>query len=231
MNRKIFLVIMGMVVLIAAQSQQNENKCRYCADYNKWMLFNLSGPMYVNPVLGYKGERFFGNWMKGTLYYESGDSIHGADLRYEKYLDEVLFMNDEFKTGILSKQKISEFYLYGDGGENFIFVKKKIKHFMEADSAFHFLQSLTRGKMELLVLRRAVVGDPGILLNADLYFVCRGDRYYQISLKRKYLLKLPFVSRKEMKQVLLKDRGINVRNETGMMKAISAYNATGTFLE
>lgn len=231
MNRKIFLVIMGLVTLIAAQAQQNGNKGMYGADYNKWMLFNLSGPMYVNPVLGYKGERFFGNWMKGTLYFENGDSVFGADLRYEKYLDEVLFMNEEFKTGILPKQKISGFSLYGNGGENFIFVKNKIKHIMEADSTFHFLQSLTRGKMELLVLRRAVIGDPGILLSADLYFVCRGDRYYQISLKRKYLLKLPFVSRKEMKHLLLKDRGINVRNETGMMEAISAYNATGTFLD
>jgi len=231
MNRKLFLVIMGMVALFAAQAQQNGYKCRSCTDYNQWMLLNLSGPMYINPLLGYKGERFFGSWMKGTLHFENGDSVIGADLRYEKYLDEVIFMNDEFRTGFLPKKRISGFKLYGDGGENFIFVKRKIKHAMETDSAFHFLQLLTRGKMELLVYRRTVVGDPGILLSADVYYIYYGGRYYPINLKRRELLKLPFVSRKEMKHMLWKEGGIDVKNETGMLKAISAYNTTGTFLE
>ncbi len=230
MNRKVFLVIMGMVVLIAAQAQQNAYKCRYCADYNEWLLLNLAGPMYINPVLGHKGERFFGNWMKGTIHFENGDSLIGADLRYEKYLDELLFMNDEFRAGLLPKQRINEFNLYGDGGENFIFVKRKIKHFMEADSAFHFLQSLTRGTMELLVYRRAVIGDPGVLLSADTYFICHRGKYYLVDLKRRGLLKLPFVLRQEMKHLLLKE-GIDVKKETGMIKAISAYNTTGTFIE
>jgi hypothetical protein len=221
---------MGMVALFAAQAQQNGYKCRSCTDYNEWMLLNLSGPLYLNPVLGYKGERFFGNWMKGTLQFENGDSVIGADLRFEKYLGEVLFMNNEFRTGILPKQRISGFTLYGDGRENFLFVKRKIKHIMEMDSAFHFLQLLTRGNMELLVLRRAVEGDPGILLNADAYFICHGGRYYPINLKRRELLKLPFVLRKEMKHLLWKE-GIDVKNETGMIKAISAYNTTGTFIE
>ncbi len=231
MNKKLFLIIMGMIALIAVQAQQNGHKCRYCADYNKWMLLNLSGPLHINPVLGYKGERFFGNWMKGTLHFENGDSVFGATLRYEKYLDEVLFINNEYRTGVLPKQKISGFTLYGDGGENLIFVKKKVKHSMETDSVFHFLQSLTRGKMELMVLRRAVKDDPYILLSADVYLICHGDRFYQINLKRKDLLRLPFVSRKEMKNLLWKSRGIDVKKEKGMMKAISAYNASGTFLE
>jgi hypothetical protein len=180
--------------------------------------------------MGYKGERFHGNWMKGTLHFESGDSIIGADLRYEKYLDEVIFMSDEFRTGILPKPGISGFTLYGDAGENFIFVKRKIKHIMETDSTFHFLQLLTRGKMTLLVHRRAVEGDPGKLISADVYIICHGGRYYPIKLKRKELLRLPFVSRKEMKHLVWKE-GIDVKNETGMMKAISAYNIAGTFME
>lgn len=222
---------MGAIALIAAQAQQNEYKCRYCADYNKWMLLNLSGPLYINPVLGYKGERFFGNWMKGTLHFENGDSVLGANLRYEKYLDEVLFINDEYRTGVLPKQRISGFTLHGDGEENFIFVKKKTKHSLETDSAFHFLQSLTRGKMELMVLRRVVKDDPYILLSADVYLIYHGERFYQIDLKRKDLLRLPFVSRKEMKHMLRKDRSIDVKKEKGMMKAISSYNVTGTFLD
>jgi hypothetical protein len=102
---------------------------------------------------------------------------------------------------------------------------------METDSAFHFLQLLTRGKMELLVYRRTVVGDHDILLSADVYYICHRGRYYPVNLKRRELLKLPFVSRKEMKHLLWKEGGINVKNEKGMLKAVSAYNNAGTFLD
>jgi hypothetical protein len=226
MNKKFILLTMALGMLTAAMAQQNGYKCRYCADYNHWMKQSLSGGTYINPVLGYTGEHFYGDWKEGSLYFQNGDSVTGVNLRYEKYLDEILFLNDEFKTGVLPKPEVKGFAFYSSTGDKIVFGNHKIKLYDDVDSILHFMQLLIQGKIALMVHRRVVEDEPRILVDSDLYFLYYEGRFYPIRLKRKNLFRLPFVSRQEMKSLLRSGR-IKVKDEAGMIKAITAYNKSG----
>ncbi len=223
MNKKQLLVFMALCVFLPGNAQEMEYPCRYCADYNLYLRQGLSGQVYNNPVPGYMGERYFGEWRKGTLYFENGDSVTGVDLRYEKYLDELLFLNAELKAGVLQKSGIKGFTIYNDHGANFIFIKRYLKLSTDTDTLPHFMQWLIAGNVSLYVNRKVVKSDYGKLENADQYYLYYAGRHYQVRLRRKELLRLPFVSPQAMKALLRKGR-IRVNDEAGLVKAITFYN-------
>lgn len=223
MNKKQLLVFVALCVFLPVNAQEKGYPCRYCADYNQYLRQGLSGQVYNNPVPGFLGERYFGEWRKGTLYFENGDSVTGVDLRYEKYLDELLFLNGELRAGVLQKSGIKGFTIYNDRGADFVFSKRNLKLSNDTDTLFHFMQELIAGKVSLYVNRKAVKSDNGRLEKADQYYLCHAGTYYQVRLRRKELLRLPFVTAQEMK-ILLRKGGIRVNDEAGLVKVITFYN-------
>ena len=73
---------------------------------------------YRNSAERYKGNQYFSDWAKGDVYLENGDVVSDIFLRYDQYMDEVLWLREtDFKTGVLPRGDISGFVIYNERKE------------------------------------------------------------------------------------------------------------------
>lgn len=207
---------------------QSENcPCSSDEDYQAFLLNGLTGVEYRNPVTGYEGVQYLRDWAYGDIMLTSGDVIRKAMIRYDCYLDELLWLRiKDYRKAVLNKDDIVAFRLYNDGfyPESF-FVKKRIRLPFLSDSAMVFVHELVKGNIEFFAYRNVKV-EPvqNRLFNDTKYVIGTTEKDYLISLRRKNLLSMPFIDREKMKKILRQNRIPLRNNEQGMAKAISLYN-------
>jgi hypothetical protein len=186
----------------------------------------LMGREYQNPVEWYRGEQFFNVWATGDLIFKNGITVTGIRLQYEKYLDELLWLREDFKIGIINKSLISAFRLYDSSHDAMdSFIIKSVRLPFEKDATDHYLQVLAAGKISLYVSRRVAKSSNELTLdNITKYMVSDGKTIDVIALNKRNLLHIPSVDREKMKAIL-KINKINVRGrELDFARALEIYN-------
>jgi hypothetical protein len=186
----------------------------------------IMGIDYIVPVISYKGERYYNNWTYGEIFLTSGERITGLFLRYEQYLDQLLWLKEDFRVGVICKACIKGFNLYNDSN-NIIasFIKKRIKLELESDSTECLLQLLVNGEYSFYA-RRIVsrLPDAPKLADDTKYYIFNNDRYERIKLRLRDLLSVSFIDKTRMKSIIKTNR-ITLRNdEKEFIRAISIYN-------
>jgi len=228
--KSICFSILFSLIICDGYSQQSNCAGSSEVDYGNWVQRGLIGFEYKNPVLGYRGGQYFNDWTTGEVMMKNGDLIKDISLRYDKYLDGLLWLRKtDFKTGVISKEAISDFRLFDVRNQNKIlasFTNKKIM-LQKTDSTFVFLQVLVSGELSLYVYRNMnVITTTDYVLNDNTrYFVGFAGKQYPISLRRRSLLKIPVIQKTEMKSVLRSNGIIMINSEQDLIYVISAYNA------
>jgi len=186
----------------------------------------IMGIEYIVPDISYKGERYYNNWTYGDIFLTSGERITGLFLRYEQYLDQLLWLKDDFRVGVICKACIKGFNLYNDSN-NIIasFVKKRIKLELESDSTECLLQLLVNGEYSLYARRKVSrLPDAPKLADDTRYYIFNNDRYERIKLYPHDLLSVSFIDKTRMRSIIKTNR-IKLRNdEKEFIRAISLYN-------
>lgn len=194
--------------------------------YMTTMRNGLMGREYSDPVVGYKGDRFYCNWTKGEIFLTNGERITGLSLRYEGYLDQLLWLREDFKTGVLFKPGIKGFNLF-DQSNNIVasFAKIRIKLPFESDSADCLLQVLVNGDYGFYAFRKiSKVPDALELENNTKFYVSHNDQYKMIKLRTRDLLKVPFIDKVKM-ELIIKSNKIRLKdNEQEFIRVITLYN-------
>lgn len=225
--KKLYLICWSLLCLSHLYSQQSGCNCPVDEDYEKQLRIALIGTEYHDPLAGYEGTQYSSFWTQGEVILNNGDVIKNIHLRYDKYLDEILWLrNSGFKAGILKKGAISGFQLYDDRNKiAATFMKKRIL-LPFVDSTDTYLQVLVSGAINLYAYRNTtVVWRESKLLDNNKYLLGAGGELYWLELKRKSLLGIPVLQRTKMKSLLRSNR-IMIRNdESEMARAISLYNA------
>ncbi len=225
MNKKCVVLCIALGIMSVVRSQNSPCLCQSVEGYNKWLNNNMVGYIYTNAVQGFKGERFYGEWRTGTVYLTSGDSITGVHLRYEKYQDELLFLNSEVKAGVLYKPEVRGFTLYDGTVGRHVFIRRALKLNPGDRADSHYLQLLQPGKLSFHVLRRSIINNTGnALQNSDKYYVLYNNQFYPLRLKRRDFVNLPFADKSTMKRVLQNVK-LRVNTEEGMKSAVERYNS------
>jgi len=225
--KNLYLLIWLSLGLSNLYSQQSDCNCPVDDDYEMQLQTALIGTEYHNPLAGYEGTQFFSYWTQGEVVLNNGDVIKNIYVRYDKYLDELLWMrNSDFKAGILKKGAIAGFMLYDDRNKLSATFTKKIIILPFIDSADTYLQVLVSGDLSLYAYRNtSVIWREYKLLNNNKYLISAGGEYHWVDLKRKSLLDVPILQRTKMRSVLRSNK-IMVRNdESEMARAIGLYNA------
>ena len=227
--KSICFSLLFCLILCDGYSQQSNCAGSSEIDYGNWIQKGLIGFEYKNPVLGYQGGQYFNDWTTGEVMMKNGDLIKDISLRYDKYLDVLLWLRKtDIRTGVIAKDAITDFRLFDGKNQNKIlasFTKKKIM-LQKADSTFVFLQELISGELSLYVYRNVnVISTTDYVLNDNTrYFVGFAGKQYSISLRRRSLLKIPVIQKTEMKSVLRSNGIMVINNEQDLISAVNAYN-------
>ena len=224
--KSLYLFIWCNLLISQVFSQPADCDCSSVEDYGINQQDGLMGIEYSNPVRGYTGEQYFNDWTPGEVSLYNGEVIKNILLRYERYLDELLWLRKtDFATGILQKTAILGFRLVDEQDRPTAdFIKKKILLPM-SDSTEAYLQVLASGQVAFYAYRNVNVTTVEYKLsNNTRYFICTGGNDFLLTLKRKSLLNLPVVQKAEMKSILRVNRISVSGNEQEFIRAIELYN-------
>ena len=211
-----------------AGSQQYDCNCLDTdGSYNTYLLNLLISREYQNPISYYRGDQYFNTWAPGYLNLANGATVTNISLRYNKFLDEVLWLRtSDFKTGIINKSIVSGFAIF-DQDNHLLgsFVKRRIKT-PGLDSVYAYLQVLAEGELSLYAYRNVVkaISESRTVDNTTYYIFVNEDQYYTIRLKKKSLLRIPVIDSEIMKSIIRTNRIVFRKNETNFAMALKLYN-------
>jgi hypothetical protein len=222
------IVIILNLIIAAGYTYAQKGMANINADvaYMNSMRAGIMGVEYINPVPGYKGNQYLGFWTKGEIILTNGERITDLNLRYERYLDELLWLRDDFITGIIYKGSINEFrFLYPTEYDTVTFIKKRIRLPFTTDSTDCFLQNLESGTNSLCVYRKMIkLKDTHELTDETRYYIFNHDEAELIKLKRHDLLNVAFIDKMKMKSILKSNKIALSGNEWQFAKALKLYN-------
>lgn len=224
--RKIVIILNLIIAAGYTYAQKDLVNINSDEAYMNSMRAGVMGVEYINPVPGYKGNQYLGFWTKGEIILGNGERITDLNLRYERYLDELLWLRDDFIAGIIYKGSIDGFrLLYPTEYDTVIFIKKRIKLPFTADSTDCFLQNLEPGKNYLCVYRKVIkLKDTHELTDETRYYIFNHDQVEWIRLKRHDLLNVAFIDKMKMKSILKSNKIALRGNEWQFARALKLYN-------
>ncbi len=219
-----------LIVLCAIQNvfaQADHGKFEPDETYMMNMRKGMMGVEYIDPVVGYKGDPFYNDWTYGEILLTNGEKITGLYLRYEGYLDQLLWLREDFIPCVLCKACIRGFNLVDISNNiaaSFI-IKKGIRLPFENDSADCFFQTLVYGKYSFYAYRKVGrLRDASKLVDDTRYYIFNNDQYEKTKLRTRDLLNVSFIDKTRMKSII-KSNKIRLRdNEQEFIRAISIYN-------
>lgn len=219
-----------LLLLLDSNAQQVQYPGSSSEDYSNSLESTLLGFEYNNPVKGYKGEQYFGYWNWGEIELKNGDVIKNIVLRYDKYLDQLLWMRKkDSKIGIVAKDAVASFRLYKDEKriELLAVFRYKRVSLNGLDTTKVFLQELADGDPGLYVYRnvKIVSSTEYNLDESPLYFICNVNKIYRVSLRRRSLLKCPAIDKTRMKPIIRAEGFLFNQNEQAMAHVIKSYQA------
>ncbi len=220
--KNLFILILFTSLFYPALSQAPAT-----ADYDSTLRNGLMGFEYRNSAERYKGSQYSGDWARGDVYRENGDVIPGIFLRYDMYMDEVLWLREtDFKTGVLPRGDIRGFVIFNEQKEpKAEFLRRKIKLPYKSDSSEIFLQVLVKGNLELFAYRKVMQSASGYTLLDDTRYLVfsKGHSYYTGAAKRQ-LLKIPGIDEVKLKSVLKANKVTLDGTENSLVRVIDLYN-------
>lgn len=203
-------------------------------------IFNpkLTGEMYVTEAK-YLGDLFFNDrWTESNILLTSGEKIEGEKIKYNGYLDEVVWYNSSNYTPfVLDKDYIFEFWST-DSLNNPV----HFKHLLISDSTGRrpkdlYVQVAVEGSTSLFIQRRVislpdeVVSGPFGLYakksygQSPIYYIqLPSGQFLTLKwLSRRGFLNL-FPERKEALASLVRKHGIRLKTEKGLVEVIQLMN-------
>ena len=220
--KNLFLLILFIPALYPAYSQAPASK-----DYENSLRNGLMGFEYRNSAERYKGNQYFRDWARGDVYLENGDVISNIFLRYDQYMDEVLWLREtDFKTGVLPRGDIMGFVIYNERKEPLAeFLRRRIKLPYKSDSSETFLQVLVKGNLELFAYRKVMQSaNDYTLLNDTRYLIFSNGNSYYTGASKRQLFKVPYIDEVKMKAVLKSNKVRLDGTEYSLTRVIDLYN-------
>ncbi len=185
----------------------------------------LTGRAYINKYPGNQMQ-FSGDWQNGALYLTNGTVIQHINLRYNRFLDEVIWRRiPGQETAILTKEQIDKFILEDDSHhETARFVKTNLAQWQPKGKEETYLEELVSGKVTLYVYRRLLMqGRDYSMYPSYMYFVKTDGQLYRIYLNRISIKTLFRQDKSTIKKAIRSAISLRIK-ENDLVKIIGKYN-------
>jgi hypothetical protein len=118
----------------------------------------LVGDIFVKPLPSTVSQYFIDDWLRGRIVLANGRIVEKKRLRYNGFLDRLIWMNEKYQMVKLDKEAVNGFCLYDNEFPlvNFCMEKIKIKEEFVPDSTIVYAQVLYRNNLSLYAYRKVV---------------------------------------------------------------------------
>jgi hypothetical protein len=205
-----------------------------------FFLPRLTGEVYFREP-EHIGEIFYNDkWTESTLLLSTGEEIGGEKIRYNGFLDAVIWLNmsslSQYK---LDKSYVNAFRFTNDSNLPIYFKRIDISDSTDREPKEIYVEVAVEDNISLYIQRRIIKCPDEIVEkesgrysirvyeSAPVYYIkLPTNRYLKMSkLRRKSFLNL-FHRQKESVSDLIRKNHINLRSERGLIEAIELMNKT-----
>jgi hypothetical protein len=219
------VIIIYLLTCSHSISQSNICDCTIDNENENISDENLTAKVYISPYLN-KKELYYNSWGSGDVELVDGTVVKNKTLRYNGYLDELVWLrNDDKKVGLVDKQLVKSFKIkQSENGTTDLYRKMKIKRWFSFDTAVVYMNVLAEGKLSLYVLRRIIqMSNSQEFVTKHEYYIYINGNFILFKPNKVYFLQVLGVEKDRMKQILRKNK-LKVRDESQLIKAFEIYN-------
>lgn len=171
----IFLIISFQMFSLTGFGQFEENQWKAVSEKSNTFKRKISGKKYIYKLTN-KGTQFYhSDWLPGTIIFEDGEIIEDVMIRYNSYIDELVYFNNNIKSLLtVDKYLIKEFTvrspLYG-------IQRFRKMHFENSPEKEKYFNVLYEG--EITLLARFATKEKKISVYKDKYGFLRDSELIQ----------------------------------------------------
>ncbi len=196
----------------------------------------LSGQVYDFSMDAEGGYYFIDNWANGHVTLTSGEKVSGERLKYNAYLDELVWLSAEsYRPVQIDKRLVKQFSITLPGQDHpAVFHRISIDEAFESDPVHTYVQLIYDGDISLFVHRRVVkTGERLKTVRGSLhaipkldddpvyYIITSDDQIKELSrLSRRALYGIFPDNRQDIRNIL-RDERLLIRSETDLIRAVS----------
>lgn len=230
MTRKLIIILFACVATICSNGQ----KVAFCdcdSLYSKMAEPRLTGDLFVDKIKSPVSPYFIDDWLDGTILLSNSVTVKSKNLRYNGYIDRLIWLTKDFKQVKLDKEMVDGFSLQDiKTGETYHFRKIKIMEQFALDSAIVYAQVLYENHMSLFAYRKMALNNPGVTQSTqnifDLfekepayYFKFHDDKLAEVRhIKKRNITKLFPGKEEQVKNLLSAAKQHRVKTEEDLIK-------------
>lgn len=198
----------------------------------------LPGEIFTFYMQAYGTQYFNDEWLPGDIALANGREIRDVLLRYNAYLDELIWLPDINTNPVkIDKGMVHRFLFNSSGNARYPFVKIDLKELAESENGEIYAQELHAGKVSLYAHRKVVktsehvessgrttYAKPVISPDTD-YYIQKSDGSFQ-ALRRINLRGVSHLFPGKEREVrrFLRKNNLRIRNEGELIKAMGLIN-------
>jgi hypothetical protein len=235
------IIFVYLLTCLHSSSQSNLCDCTFDKENETISDGNLTAKVYISPSLN-KKELYYNSWGKGDVELVDGSIVENKILRYNGYLDELVWLrDDDNKVGLVDKHLVKSFKIYhNDNTTSDFFRKIKIKRWFSFDTSIVYLHVLAEGKLSLYVSRKIIQMTNSMeFVPKYEYYLYKDSNFIVFKPNRFNLLEnlnsekgtvkcnkkdTGIYSEKETMKLILRKNHLKVRNEDQLIKSIEIFN-------
>jgi hypothetical protein len=219
------IIFIYLLTCLHSNSQSSLCNCTFDNENEIISDGNLTAKVYISPYLN-KKEFYYNSWGIGEVELVDGSIVKNKILRYNGYLDELVWLrDDDKKAGLVDKQLVKSFKIYhNDNSTTDFFRKIKIKRWFSFDTSIVYMHVLAEGKLSLYVSRKIIqMSNSQEFVPKYEYYVYKDNNFMLFKPNRVYFLQIMGSEKQKMK-LILRTNHLKVRQENQLIKAIEIFN-------
>jgi hypothetical protein len=108
--KKLYILILCQLISFAGFGQFDENPWQKVSEKSNTTNRKISGKKYIMKYIPQGSHFYHTDWLHGTLFLEDGEIIDSVAIRYNSYLDELVYFNKSLNSMLeIDKYLIDEF--------------------------------------------------------------------------------------------------------------------------
>lgn len=222
---KYIFTTMLLVSVSFLNAQTEPCNCFETKEQEKNFEEKILGRAFVNQFLG-SANQFHLGWLPGDLILKDGSVIKGENFRYNRYLDELLWVRKkDYAISIVQKDLVASFILYDSKmAYPMVFINLKKKSWLSTDSGSFYMQEMAKGKLSFYVFRKAQkIGNNKEMDTSNDYYIVKDDIFYKVRLSRRSLYKFMGLEKETMRNIV-RENDLNLKDEHQFAQALKIYN-------
>ncbi len=196
----IILLVAAIFVFNTVIAQDNHDQ--------SWYAEKIVGKRFSNDNFFRGSQYIINDWTKGTLLFENGEKVSGLDIRYNSFLDQLIYFNPIVSVEILIDKNTITGFTFDYKSKNYTY--KKI-FFPNFPKGIRYFEVIYDGFVDVLCYRKTT------LLTCPIYKSISGsEKNQEFSRSFRFYIYLPekgFVATKMRRGALLSNYSNNDKKE------------------